>query len=171
MKCTLSLSLATVCNEFFIFFHVYIESFNTRIRSSLHIGYTIRLMGRVRTAAGGEEQLLHLLMFSRVSRCAGGCSHHVHGTVCLWGLCGCTSTVSWLSTVTAGTTRGGGWSARHQQPDANMKTLTAAQSHAHVHTQYRAHSHNYSGREDNTTVERSLNTTQTCSSSGTGNIP
>lgn len=67
MKCTLSLSLATVCNEFFIFFHVYIESFNTRIRSSLHIGYTIRLMGRVRTAAGGEEQLLHLLMFGRVS--------------------------------------------------------------------------------------------------------
>lgn len=86
MKCTLSLSLATVCNEISIFFHVYIESFNTRIRSSLHIGYTIRLMGE-----WGQQQVER----SSFSTCwcvqeaaASRRRRHVHRTVCLWGLCG-----------------------------------------------------------------------------------
>ncbi len=60
MKCTLSLSLATVYNEFlFLFsFHGYIKSLYTRIRASLYISYTVRLMEGVKTAASADQQPL-----------------------------------------------------------------------------------------------------------------
>lgn len=129
MKCTLSLSLATVCNDFFFFFHVHIESFYTRVSSSLHLGYTIKWMERVRTAAGGDEQLLRprccvaesAMERKRLRQADGGVHpQHSHKSPCV-GAAACSVAASWhahqqccrltLSTVTAGVTRGADWSA------------------------------------------------------------
>lgn len=146
MKCTLSLSLATVCNEILIFFHVYIESFNTRIRSSLHIGYTIRLMGE-----WGQQQVER----SSFSTCwcvqeaaASRRRRHVHRSVgTLWHVhqhvdCSLQSlqelpeeVIGQLDTSSQMQT----WRLRQQLREPLW--LSCAQ----VHTQYTAHSYHYPG--------------------------
>lgn len=169
MKCTLSLSLATVCNEILIFFHVYIESFNTRIRSSLHIGYTIRLMGE-----WGQQQVER----SSFSTCwcvqeaaASRRRRHVHRSVgTLWHVhqhvdCSLQSlqelpeeVIGQLDTSSQMQT----WRLRQQLREPLW--LSCAQVHT-VHSTLIPLSRN----DDN--MELSLNMKLTCSSFGTGNIP
>lgn len=95
---------------------MYIESFYIRIRASLHIGYTLRWMERVRTAAsppaaaaagcrvsdGVQEAARDRWRCKNLQR-----SHKSHAVGEEHGQYGCLT----LSAITAGFTRGGDWSS------------------------------------------------------------